>query len=164
MAQTLLSRALAESGASANVTSAGIRHAPLPVDPVAVRVLRDDFGLDMAMHRGRQVTREIIATDGADLVLTMTRAHLRSLIALEPSAFARTFTIRELARRTPTATDRFDTWIARAHEGRTATQLLHRDPADDVDDPYERGEQEVRRTARLLTELATGLSLGPWGR
>jgi protein-tyrosine phosphatase len=164
MAEALLRRALSTSGSHIEVSSAGTVRTATPLDPIAVRVLRDDFELDISHHQPRPLTKDVLAVDGADLVLTMTRSHLRRVVELDRSAFARTFTMNEFGRRLPAGAEHLDTWIATAHEGRTAADLMQPNPTDDIEDPYGKGEPAVRRSAHLINDLAVGLALGPWAR
>lgn len=53
------------------------------------------FGAEAGDFRARQLTAAHLAD--ADLVLTMTRAHRREVLALAPRGLARTFTLREAA-------------------------------------------------------------------
>jgi protein-tyrosine-phosphatase len=62
-------------------------------------------------------------------------------VLLEPEAWPRTFTLKELARRGAELGPRppFESpgaWLARAHEGRDRPDLLGDSPLDDVADPY----------------------------
>ena len=100
------------------------------------------IGLDLSDHRARRLTKEILATDGADLVLTMTREHLRHVVAMDRSAWPRTFTLKELARRSaavgPARADDggFAAWLGRVGADRRAADMLRPDGVDDIADPY----------------------------
>ena len=50
-------------------------------------------------HVARTLDASILAVEGHDLVLTMTREHLREVVALDPGAWPRTFTLKEIVRR-----------------------------------------------------------------
>ncbi len=78
------------SAASAG-TRAVIGH---PVHPDAERVLRT-LGGDGSNFAARQLTPKIAS--GADLILTMTRAHRDSVLELAPNKLKRTFSIPEAA-------------------------------------------------------------------
>lgn len=113
-------------------------------------------GLVLSEHAARYLTRDILATDGADLVLTMTREHLRHVVALDPSAWPRTFTLKELARRSalvapPSAEDGgFPAWLERVAAGRRPADLIQPDPQDDIVDPYGAPRQEHDRMVESL--------------
>jgi protein-tyrosine phosphatase len=66
-----------------------------PIQCYAARVL-EKLGGDASHFAARQLTRGIAA--GADLVLTMTRAHRDEVLKLAPQQLHRTFTLREAAR------------------------------------------------------------------
>jgi protein-tyrosine phosphatase len=163
MANALLQRAADEVALPLQVTSAGVRSHDLPVDPQAVKALRE-LGIDISHHVPRVATPRVIDHDGADLVLVMTRDHLRELVAIQPLAFDRTFTLLELLRRidahgdAPLPTD-WAEWTRVVAGDRTAADLLRRSADDDVDDPYGRPARMVRRTARLLEEATRTLTV-----
>ena len=77
----------------------------------------------------------------ADLVLGMEQAHVRYSVLLEPEAWFRSFTLKELVRRGSELGPRPPVespgaWLARAHEGRDRPDMLGDSPLDDVADPY----------------------------
>jgi protein-tyrosine phosphatase len=55
-----------------------------------------DLGVDIAGHRARELGAEHIRA--ADLVIGMTEEHAEVVLALEPTAAERTFTLKELVR------------------------------------------------------------------
>lgn len=146
------------------VTSAGTtahRAEPDPDTAAAAALL----GVDLGDHRPRVVTAADV--HAADLVLTMAREHLRSVVATAPAAWPKTFTLRELVRRAgsvPPATG-VDAWLAAAGAGRRAAELMAPSVDDDLADPYRRGrganDEMVRDLAALTAEL---VRLGPWRR
>ena len=77
--------------ASSAGTRAVIGH---PVHPEAARVLRD-LGGDPAGFAARQLSPKIAG--GADLILTMTRAHRDAVLEMAPRQLRRTFTLAEAA-------------------------------------------------------------------
>ena len=158
-----LSKRLTDAGVVASVRSAGVMRTGLPVDELSVIVGRAR-GVDVAEHRQRRLTAAILAGEGTDLVITMTRAHVREVVALDPSAWERTFTLKELARlvRRERFTEVGDagSWITRFGAGRTVQDLLGADERDDIGDPYG-GSLAVHRTIatqidELLEEVVDG--------
>ena len=96
------------------------------------------FGLELSGHLSRHFELPQLAE--SDLIVTMTRRHVRELVAPEAKLWSRTFTIRELVRRGlevgPRGTDEpLSKWLALVHEGRQPAELLGSDPGDDVADP-----------------------------
>ncbi|GEL95847.1 low molecular weight phosphatase family protein [Cellulomonas composti] len=113
-------------------------------DEMAALVAAD--GASPAGFTARRLTADLVAQ--ADLVLALTRAHRSEVVALQPAAVRRTFTLRELARLVAGA--RPDE--VRATGPDVATRLValpellaprrraaHRPDDDDVVDPYGRG-------------------------
>ncbi|MCX7780465.1 MAG: low molecular weight protein arginine phosphatase, partial [Negativicutes bacterium] len=54
-----------------------------------------DRGISLDEHTPRQLSLELV--QAADVILTMTGAHKRAVLALEPQAAAKTFTLAEFA-------------------------------------------------------------------
>jgi protein-tyrosine phosphatase len=140
------------------VRSAGASDVRAPMDHNTIAAA-EAVGLDLREHAARWLTREILATDGADLVLTMTREHLRHVVALDPSVWPRTFTLKELARRARTVeppsagSGGFTAWRDRVAAGRRAADLMTPDPADDVADPYGAPRREHERMLAVLSDV-----------
>ena len=146
MAAALLQRYCDDLGVDAQVASAGVRAHDLEVDPDAVAVMAE-VGLNISAHQPRPLDRELLSA--ADLVITMTRDHLRVAATTVPGLFRRSFTARELARRL-TSSERFD--LDDLNEGRSPRDLMGDDPTDDVADPYGRSLQLHRECAAELDE------------
>lgn len=147
MAEGILRARAAEAGLDVTVSSAGAFPSGSPATPDAIATCKE-MGIDIDRHRSRRLDRDIL--DDADLVLTMTREHLREAVVTNPSAFRRIFTLRELVRKlqyNPTAT------LAELHEGRSTRDYLHNDPADDIADPIGKPRAVYAATARELDEL-----------
>lgn len=147
MAAALLALAL---GPGAAVRSAGLDADPgrRPTDDVVQTMAAR--GIDLRDHRSRALDADTIA--GADVVLTMTREHVRRIAVAHSGSFPRTFTLRELVRRAgdtgrrpPDAT--LQEWLALVGRDRKATDLLGGDPADDIADPYGHGPAAHERAA-----------------
>lgn len=96
------------------------------------------LGIDFADHRPRVVDPDMIRA--ADLVVGLTRQHLRETVTAVPTSFPRTFTLREIVRRGAHtgprgAAEDLGVWLTRLHDGRHHTDLLGESPDDDVVDP-----------------------------
>ncbi len=138
VAAELLARHLRARGYQVAVASAGTHGGQSEVHEHTVRAA-GDLEIDLIGHKSRLVTSQLVATDGANLVITMTRQHLRHVIGLAPDAWPRTFTLKELARRSvdlPFGLADFAAWRAAAADGRRAADLMSASPLDDLDDPY----------------------------
>jgi len=163
MAEALLGRELA-AATDVNVQSAGLvtEHQPASAEAVAVMAER---GLDISGHRSRLLTPDMIGR--SDLILGMTRQHLREVTVLDPGAWPRTFTLKELVRRAgfvgprPVGEELAD-WLLLVGDGRVMTELLGEDPCDDVEDPIGRRMAFYRHTADELTALARALAAAGW--
>ena len=166
MATAMLARELAARGQHARVTSAGMaadRTAPVPGEVAAVLA---DYGLDVTGHRSTPVTAADLAR--ADLVLTMAREHLRQAVVLEPLAWPRAFTLRELARRGALAGPRapgesIAAWLARAHAGRSRMALLGDGEPDDVPDPFGGRLSDYQRAAAQISSAVGEVADLGWG-
>lgn len=143
------------------VSSAGTHGGRLDIHHDTIRAARE-IDLDLGGHTSRRLTSALIDTDGADLVLTMTREHLREVVGLAPHAWPRSFTLKELTRRAldvPSSVTDFAEWVRLVGEGRRAADLMVASPDDDLDDPYGgpyRGHLDMVREVDVLTRrLAT---------
>ena len=154
MAAALLEAKLSDWGADAAVRSVGMLEGGRPAWPEAATVMAER-GLDLAGHTSRQMEPAIVRD--ADMVLGMTREHAREAIAMEPSAYLRVFTLKELVRvgetrpRSPGAL--LDSWLAEVAEQREVKDLLGADPSDDVADPIGGPLGAFRDTATELDSL-----------
>ena len=152
----LLAHRLADAGIrSAAVSSAGLTTTRLPVDPAAVEVGLE-LGVDLAEHTPRRVTSALISASGAALVIGHTREHVRDLVMLDPSAWDRTFTLKELSRRVRSTRDEIRVapgrWRDAVGAARSRHDLLGIDASDDIADPYGRSIAAHRRVAADIDE------------
>lgn len=160
MAEGILRHRAAELGVPLTVSSAGAFPGGSPATPDAVLTLRA-MGIDIDSHVSRRLDRTIL--DQADLVLAMTREHLREAVVTDPTAFGRIFTLKEFVRRLrahPHAT------LADLHRGRSTRDYLASDPADDVADPigkpravYEATAQELDLLLRVVVNALPNLDI-----
>lgn len=165
--EALLARRLAGvvdiDGRSWTVRSAGTDQFRLPVDPDTVAAAAA-MGLDITEHTSRQVRQGDL--DEADLVLTMTRSHLRSIVAIDQSVWPRTFTMKELVRRARGVApddDGFAGWLGAARTGRRAADMLSPSDEDDVGDPFHCGRAANLKMVAELDRLTAELLIwGPW--
>jgi protein-tyrosine phosphatase len=151
MAEGILRARSAAAGLDVHVHSAGILPGGAPATDNAVAVCAAR-GIDINGHRSRRLERSMV--DGADLVIAMTREHLREAVVASPAAFARTFTLRELVRR---INARPDASLAELHAGRELGAYVKADPADDVADPVGKPLGDYEDTALELDALLARL-------
>ena len=132
------------------------------------------FGIDLAAHVPRTVDPAMI--QAADLVVGLTREHVRETVVAVPSSFPRTFTLREITRRgshtgARGAADDLGAWLGRLHDGRLRADLMGDEPDDDVTDPmggtlddYRRMLADVAALTRTLCNLAWPIATLAAGR
>ena len=138
MGAALLRRELRRRDPEVVVASAGVlARDGSPATAGTVKAARD-FGIDLHGHRSQAATREVVI--GADLVLGMERMHVREVAVLDPRAFGRSFTLKEIVRRGEEhgprrAGESPAQWLAAVHQGRQPASLLGASPDDDVADP-----------------------------
>lgn len=159
MAEVLLQRRLAALGVEARVSSAGELPGGVRAEGGSRRAMAVR-GLDLDAHRSRAFTAELLAN--ADLVVAMARRHVREAVLVQPGAWPRTFTLKELVRRGEAAAPRqadqsLAEWLALVHLGRRTSDLLGDDPVDDVEDPIGASDPVYEATAVELDELIARL-------
>lgn len=136
LAAAILAAALPE----VEVSSAGVR--ARDGDPAAKgsQQLAADRGLDLATHRSRYVTPELVGS--SDLVLAMSEAIRDLATPLAPGAARKVFTLRELVRLSgevdlstgPATTPERLAWLRDAAHGARPAARRATGP-EDVDDP-----------------------------
>jgi protein-tyrosine phosphatase len=147
MAEGILRHRAAEAGLPLTVSSAGSFPGGSPATPDAIATCAE-MGIDISNHRSRRLDRSIL--EQADLVLAMTREHLREAVVTDPSAFGRIFTLREFARK---AKENPGATLAELGQGRVTREYLHAEPADDVADPIGKPRAEYVKTAKEIDAL-----------
>jgi protein-tyrosine phosphatase len=159
-AERLLAARLAESGVPATVASCGT-DAVAGCKPVerTLQVARQQYHLDLADHRARQITAEMV--DASDLLLAMTGEHVRLVVRRYPGAAAKTITMRAAAwrsgvlRRVALGGEQ---WIAQLVGGSGIGS-----PSDDVVDPYGGPLRLFRAVADDISVLVESL-VSAWPR
>lgn len=159
MAAALLTRELSGTGVDVSVGSAGlIGGGAAPPAEVTAAISR--YGIDLRSHRSREVTAADVAA--ANLIIAMSRMHLRHVVVLSPTAWPRTFTFRELLRRAGASGARhpgesLSSWLPRMHQGRDRAALLGESAADDIADPAGGPPGAYHATALELSRLTSAL-------
>lgn len=142
------------------VGSAGVRgFNSYPMDPDAGSEARR-FGVDPQYFKSRPITADMVKVSG--LILTATREHRSSVLAVEPMALRRTFTLLEFAQLA-------EEYSAEPLRDLIADASRHRSHAKgeiDIGDPYRQGELvhqqvaerilgAVRQIGSVLNDVAT---------
>jgi protein-tyrosine phosphatase len=100
----------------------------------------------------------------ADLVVGMSLRHVQEAVLLQPTAWKRTFRLKELVKRGELIGPRLPgqdltSWIRAAQGDRPRAALAHVSPADDVADPYggpfEGYEAAAAELERLISRLVS---------
>jgi len=155
MAAALLTDRLRAAGSRTRAGSAGTHASPSPVAPEAVAVMADR-GIDIAAHAPRRLARDDVRY--ADLVVAMECAHVAHVVAMDSSAFGKTFCARELAARVESrgsrqADEDLDACLARLHRGRRAADLMRAAGELDIADPIGQSREAFERCAKELDDL-----------
>lgn len=157
LAAAALRATAAERSLGVEVTSAGIQAIDgMPATPPTADAARR-IGLDLSTHSSHPLERSEVQT--ADLVIGLERRHVQEIVLLEPAAFVRTYTLKELVRRGddfgPREHDEpVAMWLARLHDGRRPMDLLGASADDDVTDPTGSNAVDHRTTADEVGALA----------
>ena len=148
----MLRRSLSQRGRDHRVLSGGVIEGGESSPGMLIEVgLR--HGIDLSSHRSRQLTSELL--EGADLVLCMTRLHVRDVSVMNPLAWPVSFTMIEYLRSTRergssiaalSLTDR----VALTHGSRTPGALLSAGRSEDIQDPMGKGIEAFVELAEIL--------------
>lgn len=112
-----------------------------------------EFGFDFSAHRSREI--DLSDFGGFDLVLTAAREQARELVAADPHARPRIFTVKQFSRwvrqhpRPPRAV--LGSWLDAAASGRPGDELVGRDERDDIADPLRQPAQAWREMVSDVT-------------
>ena len=152
MAQAILTGILAQRTNTDQVVSAGLLEGGRPMAPEAIKAVAAD-GPAMDGYRSRHLTSDQVSS--SDLVLGMTREHVREVVVLMPEAWNYTFTLKEFGRlgeaHVPYHPQRpFRDWLAEISRGRRRSDLLGTAKLDDIADPMGRSAGRYAETAAEL--------------
>jgi protein-tyrosine-phosphatase len=137
------------------VRSAGRLPGGAPATATAVEVL-SERGLDLSGHVSQTVTPALLGD--SDLILGMTREHVRDAVVLRPDVRHRAFVLKDLVRRAEVvgprpAGEELEDWLAEVGRDRTTVDLLGASEDDDVADPIGRPAERYRACATELDAL-----------
>lgn len=152
VAAALLEKRLGPVDTGLSIASVGLKFTGEPTPETGVSVMAER-GIDLAPHRSVAVTTETVAE--ADLILGMTREHVRDVVGISPAAWPKTFTLKDFVRRAdkvgpPRRHQRLSDWLETVGEGRDPRDVLGADPEDEVPDPY---GQRAKVWERVVDEL-----------
>jgi protein-tyrosine phosphatase len=157
MAEVLLRQLIAKHDLPSRVISAGLYPSGSPATPEAIRAMQER-GLDLQAHRSRQIDDVVLRQ--ADLILCMTREHLREVAVADVAFLTKTFTLKELVALGEAVGPRrpgeaLEGWLARLGASRRREMLLGvgHDPAYDVEDPIGGTIGQFRATADEIDAL-----------
>lgn len=159
MAEAFLGALARKRHLDISAESAGILGGDRPMPSDALEVI-GQRGLDMSTHRSRQLDASNVRR--SDLVLGMAREHVREAVLLDPSAWARCFTLKELVRRGEQVGPRereqlLSGWLEVVGAGRRREALMGSSPIDDVEDPVNGGPAMYRATGEEVHDLVIRL-------
>ncbi len=167
MAEALARRRLSDCGLGdlVSVGSAGLLGGGASATRAAVEAV-SSYGIDISTHRSRLLTADVVSE--ADLILGMTREHVREAALLRQDGINGVFTMRELERRaletgSRTPGEALPAYLGRLGAGRSARALLGESESDDVADPVGRPLSEHRATAAELDRLVGVTIRALWG-
>jgi protein-tyrosine phosphatase len=164
-AALLLRQQLAGVGTiDVTVHSAGVAGTSMGPPEALVRVARS-FELNLKDHVPRKLESGMVA--GADLVIGMTREHVREIVLANRDAFSRTFTLREIVRRghdqgQRNSGEKLHEWLARVHHGRRHIDLVGDSSDDDIADPMGGSSDDYRRMFKDVSSLTEQLRDLAW--
>lgn len=165
MAEAILRHRLGELGVDARVHSAGLLYDGRAATQSGIDVLAAR-GIDLSAHSSRQMTKELLS--GADLVVGMTREHVREAFLLAADVWPRAFTLKQLVRRGEKVGPRdagepLDDWLRRIAVDRTLDEAKGDSIDDDIADPigqpraaYERAADEIDGLVARMVDLVWG--------
>ncbi|MEQ8840726.1 MAG: hypothetical protein RIB98_07070 [Acidimicrobiales bacterium] len=163
MAERFLVRDVEQRGlAGVAVSSCGLLFDGEPASDTVLSVLAES-SLDAADHRSRVVTPELV--NGADLIVTMERAHAREITMATEGDSTNIHTLGALVDwlRTQEELDGSPDRRVRAFaEQRRPSDLLG-SGTDEVEDPHGRSKRLHRKAAARIEDLCTGLLDGLYG-
>lgn len=146
--------------------SVGVEYTGEPTPSIGISLL-EELGVHLPSNRSTQLTKELV--DDSDLVLGMTREHVRDVLELSAEAWPKTFTLKEFARRVEQAPprhrhQRLDDWLASLSADREPHDLFSTESDDDLMDPFGQRtkvwRQVINEVDELMDKIVPALGLG----
>lgn len=161
MAEGFLRREAQDRGLGITIRSTGTHAWTGRAATIDGRRVMADMGVPIDDHRTLELDRDLV--NWADLIIGLSREHVRETVRAFPEADAKTFTLKGFLELLPTLPPFQDTvtWLEEAARLRNAGG----GPADqDVDDPIGEREAAYRRVASEIRELVERLADGFEGK
>jgi protein-tyrosine phosphatase len=157
MAAALLEQHLRDLGSRVTVASGGLKFTGERMPPRGVSMMAR-YGTDLSGHIGIPVTERSVSE--ADIILGMTREHVREIVAISPDAWAKTFTLKEFVRRAERAGarhrhQRVSDWLVNVGAGREPQHVLGSDSGDDIIDPFGRRRSVWKHVIADMDDLVS---------
>lgn len=155
MAQAFLRHELKSAEVEVEVLSAGFLTPGQPADKKVVWAMRR-LGFDLSGHFSTKASNAL--DSGPDLVLTMARAHLRTLMKLDPALLSRAFTLKEFVHLAHLegprkAGEPLSHYLARLGRSRSVSALTSPGTEMDVPDPIGGPKRSFLKCASELQGL-----------
>ncbi|MFW5898921.1 MAG: hypothetical protein ACOCUN_00475 [Jiangellaceae bacterium] len=155
IAAALFEKHLEQPRQQVTVRSVGVEYTGEPTPSIGISLL-EELGIHLPSNRSTQLTTGLV--DDADLVLGMTREHVRDVLELSADAWPKTFTLKEFARRVGEAAprrrhQRLDDWLASLSEDRETYDLFSSESDDDLMDPFGQRTKVWRQVISEVDEL-----------
>lgn len=155
MAAALLEQHLRDLGSRVTVASGGLKFTGERMPPRGVSMMAR-YGADLSGHIGIPVTERSISE--ADIIIGMTREHVREIVAMSPDAWSKTFTLKEFVRRAERVGarhrhQRVSDWLVNVGADREARHVLGADSDDDIIDPFGRRRSVWKHVIADMDEL-----------
>ena len=168
MAEVFLGATLEGRESNIKVRSAGFLAAGERPTREILRVM-EARGLDLTRHRSTAIASALRTSP--DLILCMTRQHLRSVVDIDPNLLGRTFSLKEFVRLAEIEGPRWvgesmAHYLGRVGAGRRVEALSGPNESDDISDPIGGSYSVYKKCASEIEGLvaATAENLWPAGR
>ncbi len=155
IAAALFEKHLEQAKPLVSVRSVGVKYTGEPTPSIGISLLAE-LGVELASNRSVKLTKELV--DDADLILGMTRDHVRDIAQLSADAWPKTFTLKEFARRVEEAParrrhQRLEDWLDVIGADREPYDLFSTDSDDDLMDPFGQRAKVWRQVINEVNEL-----------
>lgn len=164
MAEAILRARLAERAPEVVVGSAGLLFDGREADRTASKTMAKR-GFDLSEHRAQTISAALLRP--TSLIIGMEREHVRKVVELDETLFARSFTLPELVTAAkivgarPPADD-LRTWAERIGSLRNPGDYVYADRHSEIADPYGRSGRVYRECADLIEANLTTLVELAW--